>query len=228
MEPVMSESDKCTQLIDALVDMDETSVLDQVKQRLSRGEDPFQILEEAQEGVRQVGIRYEQGNYYVAGLMFGGEIFCEVMELVQPILVKRFSGQESGHILVGTVKGDIHDIGKNIFATMLRANGFTVTDLGVDIPPAVFLDAAHNQHPDIIGLHGLLTTSYEMMRDTLRQIRAASDPDISTTPVILGGGTLNAMVCAYVGADYWTVDAMVGVELCKQMITQRRASATPA
>ncbi|MCL4561018.1 MAG: B12-binding domain-containing protein, partial [Chloroflexi bacterium] len=131
----MNVSDKRRLLIQGLVDLEEASVLDQVQQWLAAGGDPLQILEDAQEGMRLVGMQYEAGKYYLAGLMMAGEIFREIMELVEPILVQRLSGNESGHILLGTVQGDIHDIGKNIFSTVLRCHGFTVTDLGVNVPP---------------------------------------------------------------------------------------------
>jgi methanogenic corrinoid protein MtbC1 len=103
-----------------------------------------------------------------------------------------------------------------------------VTDLGVDIAPARFYESALQFQPDILGMHGLLTTSYEPMKETVRLIRAASDPDIASLPIILGGGTVNAMVCGFVGADYWATDAMVGVDLCKQMIAKRRGTAALA
>ena len=224
----MSERDSQMLLINSILELEEDSALRQVKERLESGEDPLRILEEAQEGMRLVGMRYEEGKYYVAGLMMAGEIFREVMELVEPILVQRLSGSESGHILLGTVQGDIHDIGKNIFTTMLRSHGFTVTDLGIDIPPARFLKEAYHLRPDIIGLYGLLTTSYEVMKSVVQQVRHSNDPQVASTPIILGGGTMSAMVCAFVGADYWAIDAMVGVELCKQMMAKRKISSTPA
>ncbi len=217
----MNEQDKNVLLINSIVDLDEALALAQVKERLNSGDDPLLILEDAQQGMQLVGLRYEEGTYYVAGLMMAGEIFREVMELVEPTLIQRLSGNESGHILMGTVQGDIHDIGKNIFITILRCHGFTVTDLGIDIPPARFLEEANKLRPDIIGLYGLLTTSYEVMKSIVQQVKHSSDPQLASTPIILGGGTMNAMVCAFVGADYWAIDAMVGIELCRQMMAKR-------
>jgi methanogenic corrinoid protein MtbC1 len=224
MEQEMNEQDKHALLINNLLELEEVSALAQVKERLENGDDPLAILEDAREGMQQVGLRYEEGKYYVAGLMMAGEIYREVMELVEPILVQRLSGNESGHILLGTVQGDIHDIGKNIFSTMLRCHGFTVTDLGIDIPPARFIEEASKLRPDIIGLYGLLTTSYEVMKSTVQLVKQSSDPQLASTPIILGGGTLNPMVCAFVGADYWAIDAMAGIELCKQMMAKRKES----
>jgi methanogenic corrinoid protein MtbC1 len=224
MEQEMNEQDKHAILINNLLELEEVSALAQVKERLEHRDDPLAILEDAQEGMRQVGLRYEEGKYYVAGLMMAGEIYREVMELVEPILVQQLSGNESGHILLGTVQGDIHDIGKNIFSTMLRCHGFTVTDLGIDIPPARFIEKAYELRPDIIGLYGLLTTSYEVMKSTVQLVKQSSDAQLASTPIILGGGTLNPMVCAFVGADYWAIDAMAGIQLCKQMMAKRKES----
>jgi methanogenic corrinoid protein MtbC1 len=219
----MNEPDKRMRLINHLTELEENEVLALVQERMQAGDDPLAILEDAQEGMRLVGVRYEQGEYFTSGLMMAGEIFREVMELVEPVLVQRLQGNEFGHILVGTVQGDIHDIGKNMFSTMLRANGFTVTDLGVDVPPHHFTEQALQIRPDIIGMSGLLTLSYEVMKATVQQVRQLSDIRIAKTPFIIGGGTINAMVCAFVGAEYWATDAMVGVQLCKQIIAERNA-----
>lgn len=218
----MSESDKRMRLVHALVNMDEASVLEQARERLAYGDDPYEIMEDANTGLFEVGRRYEEGQFFVAALMFGGEMFREVMDLVQPYLVPKVGGNESNKILLATVQGDIHDIGKNVFSTILRSNDFAVTDLGVDIPPERIYQAALDLQPDILGLHGLLTTSYEPMKETVRLIRSASDPDLAGIPIILGGGTINAMVCGFVGADFWATDARVGVDLCKQMMAKRR------
>jgi methanogenic corrinoid protein MtbC1 len=225
MEPEMSEQDKRTLLINSLMELEESTVLALVQERLAAGEDPLQILEDAQLGMQRVGERYEQRQYYISGMMMAGEIFREVMELAQPVLQQRLTGNESGHILLGTVQGDIHDIGKNIFSTLLRCHGFTVTDLGVDIPPARFVAEAARLQPDIIALSGLLTISYETMRATVQQIRQLPEAGAARTPFIIGGGVVNAMVCSFVGAEYWANDAMLGVHLCKQIIAERGGAA---
>jgi methanogenic corrinoid protein MtbC1 len=98
------------------------------------------------------------------------------------------------------------------------------TDLGIDIPPARFLAEAYKLRPDIIGLYGLLTTSYEVAKSTVQLVKQSSDPQLASTPIILGGETLNPIVCAFVGADYWANDAMAGIELCKQIMAKRNES----
>ena len=212
----MNASDKHTLLINNLA---EDEVLAQVKERIHAREDPFEIIEDAQQAMRLVGERYEQGDYYISSMMMAGEIFREVMEIIEPVLLKKTSGNESGHILLGTVQGDI---GNNIFEILLHAHGFTVTDLGVDVPPSLFISEALRIKPDIIALSGLLTISYDSMKETIEKIRNLEDKEVAQTPFIIGGGTVNEMVCAFVGADYWATDAMVGVQLCKQIMEERR------
>jgi dimethylamine corrinoid protein len=154
-----------------------------------------------------------------ARLIMAGEIFREVTELVQPLIEERLTGNETGVILVGTVQGDIHDIGKNNLNMLLRCYGFTVHDLGVDVSPAEFLLQAAQRQPDIIGLSGRLTSSYDAMRETIDLLRSAGDQTVSTLPIIIGGNQLNEQVCQYVGADHWVTDAMTGMRLCQQLMT---------
>ena len=208
-------------LVENLVDLEENTVLALAREWLAEGGDPLEIIEAAQEAMRQVGRRYEQRQYYISGMMMAGEIFREVMELVEPVLAVNLRGSESGHILLGTVQGDIHDIGKNIFNTLLRCHGFTVTDLGVDTRPSRFLEEALRIKPDIIALSGLLTISYDSMKTTVQQVRHHPDQGLDAVPIIIGGGTVNAMVCSFVGAEYWASDAMVGIHLCKQILSER-------
>ena len=153
-----------------------------------------------------------------------GEIFREVMELVQPVIEEQLTGNESGYILVGTVQGDIHDIGKNNLSLLLRCYGFTVYDLGVDVPPSEFLAQAAILKPDIIGLGGLLTLAYDSMRETVDLLRNSSSSDVASIPIVIGGNQLNEQVCQYVGADHWVTDAMSGVRLCQKLLANKRAS----
>jgi methanogenic corrinoid protein MtbC1 len=218
----MNASDKHTLFIDHLLELAEDTVLNLTRDRLAAGENPLEIIEDAQGAMRLVGERYAQGEYFISSMMMAGEIFREVMEIVEPFLVKQMTGNESGHILLGTVQGDIHDIGKNIFQTLLRSHGFTVTDLGVDVPPAQFVEETLRLRPDLIAFSGLLTVSYDSMKETIGRIKKLEDQAVVMTPLIIGGGMVNAMVCAHVGADYWATDAMVGVQLCKQIINERK------
>ena len=219
----MNVSDEHTLLVSNLLDLEETEVLALVEERVRAGDDPFDIIEDAQQAMRLVGERYEQGEYYISSMMMAGEIFREVMEIVDPVLVQKTTESESGHILLGTGQGDIHAIGKNIFGTLLHCHGFTVTDLGVDVPPDQFVEKALQTTPDIIAFSGLLTISYGSMKETIQKIKKLDNRDVAQTPLLIGGGMVDAMICAFAGADYWATDAMVGVQLCKQIMEEQSA-----
>jgi methanogenic corrinoid protein MtbC1 len=210
-------------LIAHVADLNENEVLSLVEARVANGHDPLAIIEDCQEGLRQVGERYEQQQYFLSGLIMAGEIFREVMEIVQPSIEEKFTGNESGTILLGTVKGDIHDIGKNNLSMLLTCYGFSVYDLGVDVPPSEFLLQAMQVRPDIIGLSGLLTSSYDAMKETIDLLRISGDAAIAALPIIIGGNQLNEQVCRYVGADFWVNDAMTGVRLCQDVLNGRAA-----
>ena len=217
----MNGEDSREVLIVSVVDLKEAEVLELVRSRLKKADDPLAIVEDCQEGLRQVGVRYEQQEYFLSGLIMAGEIFREVMELVQPVIEEQLTGSETGTILIGTVQGDIHDIGKNNLNLLLTCYGFTVHDLGVDVSPAEFLLQAVQLKPDIIGMSGLLTISYDAMRETIHLIRSAGDNYLSSIPIIIGGNQLNEQVCRYVSADHWVTDAMTGVRLCQQLTAGR-------
>ena len=218
MTEIIRDKDKRAELVLHVADLNETEALALVEARLQTSEDPLAVVEDCQEGLRQVGERYEQQVYYLSGLIMAGEIFREAMELLRPHIELRFSGNETGTILLGTVGGDIHDIGKNSLSMLLTSYGFTVHDLGVDVAPVEFLLEAIQVNPDIIGLSGLLTSSFETMRETINIIRLSGEKGISTLPIIIGGNQLTQQVCQYVGADHWVTDAMTGVRLCQQLL----------
>jgi len=205
-------------LIQQILELNEEEALDIVRDRLEKGDDPLSIVEACQEGMRRVGRRYEQGKYFLSGLIMAGEIFREVMELTQPVIKEKVQGNESGRILIGTVQGDIHDIGKNIFTMLLSCYGFTVYDLGVDVAPATFVAEATGVKPNLVGLSGLLTSSYDTMRDTVALFRRNPNDPLVEVPIIIGGGTMNDQVCQFVGADYWMTNAMDGVRLCQRLL----------
>lgn len=203
-------------LVAAVADLRENEVLETVHARMARGDDPLQIIEDCQAGMREVGERYANRRYYLSGLIMAGEILREVMEIVMPSVLEQFSGQTAGRVLLGTVEGDIHDLGKNLLQMLLQCHGFTVEDLGVDVAPAAFVEAARRFKPDVIGLSGLITAAYPNMRQTVAELRKMMAEDGETIPILLGGG-VDDQVCQFVGADYWTTDAMEGVRLCQRL-----------
>jgi methanogenic corrinoid protein MtbC1 len=219
MDEMIKDKDKRALLVLHVANLAENEALSLVEARIQNGDDPLAIVEDCQEGLRQVGERYEQQEYYLSGLIMAGEIFREAMELLRPIIEIQFSGNDTGTILLGTVRGDIHDIGKNSLSMLLSSYGFTVHDLGVDVPPVEFLLEAIQVKPDIIGLSGLLTSSFDAMRETINMIRSSGENGISKLPIIIGGNQLTSQVCQYVGADHWVTDAMTGVRLCQQLLS---------
>lgn len=217
----MSKRNSYSQLAQLVAELEEDTVLELVHQRLEAGENPLQIIDECNEGMRLVGQRYERGEYFVAGLIMSGEIFREVVELVQPLIEQQSQGNASGRVLVGTVSGDIHDIGKNMFGMLLSCHGFDVIDLGVDVPPDIFAAKAIEVKPDIVGLSGLITASFESMKDTVTALRVQAEANKLSFPIIIGGGMIDEQVGQYVGADYWMPDAMAGVRLCEELLGNR-------
>jgi methanogenic corrinoid protein MtbC1 len=212
-----------THLSFLLADLQEDTVLVEVRRRLQEGEDPLHLVEEFQQGMRLVGERYEKGIYYISGLIMAGEIMHQLGEVVLPLLKKSVSGEESGRILLGTVEGDIHYIGKDIVKVLLRCFGFTVFDLGVDIPAGEFVKKAEEIKPDIIGLSCLLTSSFEAMGATIKLLRKESGVGHGHPSIIIGG-IVDERVCRHVQADGWANDAMRGVRLCQDLIRGRRSS----
>ncbi|HOG48701.1 MAG TPA: cobalamin-dependent protein [Anaerolineae bacterium] len=210
----MLSTDTSATLIGAISDLQEDTVLALIGQRLAAGEDPLLIIEACQEGMRQVGLRYERHEYYLAGLIMAGEILSQVMELLRPVVERRVSDRASGCILLGTVRGDIHDLGKNIVTMLLSCHHFAVHDLGVDVSPSTFVEQAAELQPHVVGLSGLLTSAYDAMRETVTLLRAQG----YQRPIIIGGGQISEEVCRYVGADYWATDGVAGTALCKRLM----------
>jgi methanogenic corrinoid protein MtbC1 len=200
-----------------VAELRENAVLDTVRQRLEQGDDPFRIMEECQKGMLRIGEQYEQGIYYISGLIMAGEIMNQVGELILPVLEDRVTAHASGRILIGTVQGDIHYIGKNILKVLLRCWGFTVFDAGEDVPADVFLKQAKEIAPQAIGLSCLISSSFDTMKNTISVLKAGL-LETNLSPGIIIGGMVDQQICEYVGADHWTNDAMSGVRIFQKII----------
>ncbi len=205
-------------LIEYLADLNEKKALSVIRSRLEDGADPLKIIKECQDGLRRVGERYAKQEYFIAGLVMAGEIFREAMKLLGPVVRERMSGNVSGSILLGTVQGDIHDIGKDIAGELLMSHGMDVHDLGVNVPPDKFYKEASKLHPDIVGISILLTNSIDSLRETIALLQSNVKNSSSHVPIIIGGCILDDEFCNYVGADYWVNDAMEGVRLCQRLL----------
>ena len=209
------------EMIRAIVELDESKAIEIAKKRLEAGEDPLKILDDLRRAAEVIGEKYEKGEYFVADLVMAGEILKGISELVRPKLRELGLTREPiGKLVIGTVEGDIHDIGKNIAVTMAEAAGFEVIDLGVDVPPQKFIDAIKQHNPDIVGMSGLLTLAIDSMKKTIDAIKEAGLRD--RVKIIIGGGRVDQHACEYVGADAWTNDASHGVRIMLKWIEEKR------
>lgn len=202
------------EISEAIVELEEEKVLRLVREKLAANEDPLQILEACRKGMTKIGS--ESGDtVFLTDLIMAGEIFNEVMELLMPKLVGS-STQNLGKVVIGTVQGDIHNIGKDIAINFLKAEGFEIVDLGVDVPPEKFIDAIKEHDPPVVGMSGLLTLSIEPMKKTIEAMSAAN---LRTgVKVIAGGERMDDDVCKHIGADAWVNDAIEGVKIIKKWV----------
>jgi methylmalonyl-CoA mutase cobalamin-binding domain/chain len=202
--------------------LDEHGALDAVNERLAAGEDPLAIIEECQTGMRWVGEHYQSGKYFISGLIMAGEIFREAMVALGPLLPEETADAGQGTVLIATVRGDIHDLGKNIVTMMLRSYGIQVHDLGVDVSPATIARKVVELQPDILGLSGLLTVATDGMKATVEAVRDGERASGRRVPVIIGGGIVDEQMRTWTGADLWADDASRGVQLIREAIAAAR------
>ena len=203
-------------LIKALAELDEEEALRLTKENIDKGADPNGILDDARAAMELVGKRFEESEYFIPDLMMAGEILREVSELVRPLLLKGQAGQKQGKVLIGTVAGDIHDIGKDIVTFMLDVNGFDVLDIGIDVPAETFVEKIKEFGPQVVGLSGFLTLAFDSMKKTVEAIEKAGYRD--KVKIMIGGGQMDDRVRTYAGADAFGKDAVAAVNLCKKWI----------
>ena len=207
----MSSSEKISEVI---LDLDEPAALQLVEEMIASNVDPVEILEECRKGMLTVGERFERGEMFLSEMIMASEIFKQVAERIKPSLKRSDSGT-SGRVVLGTVEGDVHDIGKNIFAALLEADGFEVVDIGVDIPSKMFIEAIRNYKPDIVGMSCLLSTSLEAMRETVESITSAGLR--GEVKIIIGGGRVDKQAAEYIKPDAYSDNAVQGVKLCLEL-----------
>ena len=202
-------------LVQALADLKEEEALTIVKERLNVGEDPLGILDDSKKAMEIVGKRFEKKEYFIPDLIYSGEILKEITEMVKPKLAKAET-KRLGKFVMGTVAGDIHDIGKNIVTFMLDVNDFEVYDLGVNVPPQRFVEKIKETGTEIVGLSGFLTLTFDSMKETIEAIKAAGLRD--KVKIMIGGGTIDDEVRRYTGADAYRPDAVAAVSLAKEWV----------
>jgi 5-methyltetrahydrofolate--homocysteine methyltransferase len=203
-------------LVQALVDMKEAEALQTAKQLLDQGISPMEILESCSKAMEVVGQRFEKGVYFLPHLMMAGEMLKQITSVIKPLIEEQKTGDQGGKVLIGTVEGDIHDIGKNIVVFLLEANGFQVRDIGINQKPSKFVEAIKEFQPKVVGMSGLLTLAFDSMKKTVQAIQEAGLRD--RVKIVIGGGVVTEKIKEYSGADAYAPDAMAGVRLCKQWI----------
>lgn len=203
-------------LVQALVEMKEAEALQRAKQLLDEGVAPLEILESCSRAMEVVGQRFEKGVYFLPHLMMAGEMLKQISSLIKPLIREQKTGNQGGKVLIGTVEGDIHDIGKNIVVFLLEANGFQVRDIGINQKPAKFVEAIKEFQPKVVGMSGLLTLAFDSMKNTVQAIEEAGLR--KSVRIMIGGGVVTEKIKEYSGADAYAPDAMAGVRLCKQWI----------
>jgi methanogenic corrinoid protein MtbC1 len=202
------------QLINAIADMEEDEALKMAQEMLDAGEDPNEILDAGKQAMKIVGDRYEHKEYFLPELIVGGEILKEIGDIVKPkVKAQSAGGKPVGTVIMGTIEGDIHDIGKDVVGFMLDVNNFEVHDLGVDVPAAKFVQAIRDFDADIVGMSGFLTLAFDQMKSTVDAIGQAGLRD--SVKIMIGGAPMDDAAAIYVGADAYGPDAAAAVRLAK-------------
>jgi 5-methyltetrahydrofolate--homocysteine methyltransferase len=206
------------ELVDAMTHMREQEAIDLAKKMLDNGQDPLKILELCREALEIVGKRFEEGKYFLPELIMAGEMSKEISTIAKPYIKQETNekAEAIGKVVMGSVKGDIHDIGKDIVTFMLDINGFEVHDLGVDVAAEKFVDAIKEVQPGVVGMSALLTTAFESMKNTVEVIKDAGLRD--QVKIMIGGGAVDEKVREYAGADAYGPDAVAAVSLSKKWI----------
>ena len=204
-------------LVTAIADMQEEEALRLARAMLNEGEDPQVILDAGSEAMAIIGTRYDAKEYFLPELMIAGEMMKELGDLVKPKLGAKATQMKSlGTVIIGTVAGDIHDIGKDVVAFMLDVNNFEVHNLGVDVSAVTFVDKIRELKPDIVGMSGFLTMAFDQMKRTVEAIKEAGMRD--QVKIMIGGSIMDESAAEYVGADAYGADASAAVKLAKSWI----------
>ena len=204
-----------TDLADALVDCDEETVLDLVRQRVDSGSAVPDIIAECNDGMSELGNRFEEGDAFIPDLMFAGMIMKKVTDELAPLVRQSGEAGSRKKLLIGTVKNDIHDIGKNLTAMIFQGSGFEVIDLGTDVPAEKFVAAIEEHHPDIVGLSLLLTTSRPSVQSTVEAITKAGFRD--SVKICLGGAAADAVLAQETGCDFYGAGAIDTLKWAKTL-----------
>ncbi len=206
------------QLIDALSEMREEEALALARTMLDRGDNPVRVLEICREAMDIVGKRFEKQEYFLPELVLAGEMLETIGALAKPLIQQSSAGEAKklGRVLVGTVHGDLHDIGKNIVTFMLDINGYEVRDIGIDVPVSKFVDEIRDFKPSVLALSGFLTLAFDSMKETVEAVEKEGLRE--GMKIMIGGGQVDEAVRTYTGADAFGSNAVAAVTLCRQWL----------
>lgn len=202
------------ELISLLADLKEEEVLELTRAKLDANENPAEIFEESRKAMEIVGKRFAAGEYFLPDLVYSGEILRQIAELAKPKLNQETRAKSRGKVVIGTVAGDIHDIGLNIVEFMLDVNSFEVYNLGVDVPAEKFVQKIKETDASILGLSGFLSIAFDAMKDTVKALEVAGLRQ--RTKIMVGGGLIDDKIRKYTSADAFGKDAMAAVSLAKE------------
>ena len=215
--------DICEKILEELCDYVANLHLEEmrgvIQKAIAMGIPASDVLKSLCKGMEIVGKRYEQGEYFLAELMFSGEIMKAGLEVLSPYLKTTNSMGKRGTIVVGTVKGDLHDLGKNLFITMAKSAGFEIIDLGVDVPPERFVEKVKETNADILGMSALLSTCMHHMGEVVRALEAEGLR--KKVKIIIGGCAVSQRFADEIRADAAARDAVHGVEICKVWMSEK-------
>ncbi len=207
------------ELARAISDLEEERAIGLAEKMLSRGVEPLRVIEVCREGLKLVGERYERREYFLSGLILSGEIFKEIVAMMEERRLFPHAMEEGQRrVILGAPLGDVHDIGKGIVSMLLRCSGFKVIDLGVSVSPSEFVEEAVRHRAEVVGITTLITMAYESIRETVSGFERAGLRD--RVRIMLGGGAISQRVCDYAGADAWSHDAMDAVRFAR-MFTRK-------
>jgi 5-methyltetrahydrofolate--homocysteine methyltransferase len=204
------------QLVNAISDMEQEEAIRLAKEMLDSGIDPQEILDASREAMNIVGNRYERKEYFLPELIIAGDLLKEIAALVKPRMKAMGAGKTLGKVLLGTVAGDVHDIGKDVVGFMLDVNNFEVKDIGVDVPAEMFVHTVREFKPNVLGMSGFLTQAFDQMKRTIVALQQAGLR--SGVKIMIGGAVMDASVSQYVGADAYGADAIAAVKLAKSWV----------
>ena len=203
-------------LVNLMADLNEDETIALVKDLIKQGTDPLSILDDARLAMEAVGKRFEKCEYFIPDLMMAGEILKGISDIVKPLLTGGQAAQKKGKVLIGTVAGDIHDIGKDIVTFTLDVSGYDVMDIGIDVPVDVFVEKIKGFGPQVVGLSGFLTLAFDSMKKTVEALETAGIRD--KMKIMIGGGQMDDEIKKYVKADAYGKDAIAAVNLCREWI----------